>query len=123
MSISPRDAVAVMAERLARRAPTEISIAAEIRRSLPALVKTLVRDFHARRVVLIGSVARGMARSDADIDLAVEGLAPAMYFRALAVLAGIAGRSVDLIMIEEASPAVLGIIGEGEVLHDDQRTT
>lgn len=119
MSLSPRDAVAVMARRMAQRAPGEIENAAEIKKYLPALVKALVDTYHVKRVVLVGSIARGMAREDADIDLAVEGLTPAVYFKALSDLVGIAGRSVDIIMIEEATPVVLAIIGEGEVLYDD----
>lgn len=120
MSLSPRDAVAVMAGRMAQRAPEEIENAAEIRKRVPPLVRALVDKYRARRVVLVGSIARGMARDDADIDLAVEGLSPAAYFKVLAELAGIAGRSVDIIMIEEATREVLGIICEGEVLHDDR---
>jgi len=120
MSLSPREAVAVMARRMAERAPGEIENAAEIRKRLPALVRTLVDKHHVRRVVLVGSVARGMAGDDADIDLAVEGLAPAVYFKVLAELVEIAGRSVDLIMLEEATPTLLRIVGKGEVLHDER---
>lgn len=66
MSLSPRDAVAVMARRLAQREPGDVENAAEIRKRLPALVRALVDKYGARRVVLVGSIARGMASDDAD---------------------------------------------------------
>jgi predicted nucleotidyltransferase len=57
-----------------------------------------------RRVLLMGSLARGDARPGSDIDLAVEGLGYADLFRAGAELEGEArGFAVDLVPLEDAS--------------------
>jgi len=39
---------------------------------VPLVADVLVREFGVRRVVLFGSVARGEARADSDIDVLVE---------------------------------------------------
>ena len=63
-----------------------------------------------------------MARCDSDIDLALEGLAPASTFRAMARAAEAAGRHVELVPLEDARPEVLAIIErEGRVIRDDRR--
>ena len=79
-----------------------------------------MREFGVRRVVLFGSVARGAARPDSDIDIALEGLPPGQTFHAMARAAEVAGRNVDLVPLEGARPAVLAIIDrEGEVIRDN----
>ena len=120
--MTPTEAVAILTERLAGRLADEESCTQEIRALVPAVAQVLVREFGVRRVVLFGSVARGTARSDSDIDLAVAGLSPGQTFRAMARAAEVAGRDVDLVSIEDARPGVLAIIGrEGEVIHDDSQ--
>jgi len=60
--------------------------------------KKLVEEFGVSRVWLFGSLAEGYFRFDSDIDLVVEGLAPARYFRASAQISRMAGEfEVDLI--------------------------
>jgi len=117
MSVTPQEAVVVLAEQLRRSLPEKRRVAAEIRRPLPALVDVLVNDFGVGRVVLFGSLARGIAHSGTDIDLAVEGLAPERYFDALFRCAQLAGRYVDLVTLEDA-PRSLRLVIErnGEVL-------
>ena len=117
MPVSPAEAVALLSRRLEFSAAVRQNCAAEIRRSLPALKDVLVSEFGVRRVILFGSLARGLAHNDTDIDLAVEGLAPKRYFEALARCADVAGRNVDLVPMEEAIPELLRIIRtKGEVL-------
>ena len=120
MSVSPAKAVALLTERLQLSARERRRLAVEIRQSLPALTDLLVGEFGVQRVILFGSVARGRAHSDTDLDLAVEGLPAERYFEALARCADVAGRNVDLVPVEEATPQLLRIISEkGEVLHAD----
>jgi uncharacterized protein len=115
--MSPHDAVAILSRRFAEKAADEERYARDIRATIPLVAELLTREFGVRRVVLFGSLARGDARPDSDIDLAVEGLAPAQTFRAMARAAGVAGRHVDLVPIEDARPEVLAIIArEGEVI-------
>ena len=119
MSISPAEAVAILAERLKHSSVEAKRIAVSIRRHLPALVDVLVAEFGVRRAVLFGSLLRGMAHPETDIDLAVEGLRPEQYFAALTRCAEVAGRNVDLLLMEESGTALLDFVeGKGEVLYD-----
>jgi len=70
-------------------------------REVAAVLRT---RFGARRVVLFGSLAHAVwfAR-DSDIDLAVEGVAPRLYWEAWRVVeASIPDRPVDLVELETA---------------------
>ncbi len=59
---------------------------------------TLVKDYNATRVFLIGSLAEDSFRINSDIDLIVEGLAPHLYFKALSQISRSAGDfEIDLI--------------------------
>ena len=114
---SPREAVAILGRRFAEQASEETRCARDIRAAVPLVADVLVREFGVRRVVLFGSVARGAARPDSDIDIALEGLPPGQTFHAMARAAEVAGRNVDLVPMEGARPEVLAIIDrEGEVL-------
>jgi predicted nucleotidyltransferase len=118
MSISPREALAFLRRRMAETAADDERAAARLRSRLPAVADVLVREFGVTRIILFGSLAEGLARDDSDIDLAVAGLAPADYFRALGRTEQAAGGRVDLVPIDEASPELLRRIEEtGEVLH------
>jgi len=64
----------------------------------------LRRDFGVTRVVLFGSLARGRFRPDSDIDLAVEGLAAAAFFPALAQASQLSEFPLDLKPIEDLAP-------------------
>ena len=82
--------------------------------------KALVEEYGAERVHLIGSLARGRGfHSRSDIDLVVAGLAPERYFAVLADVAELAGREVDLIRLESATPALRQCVAnEGVLLHE-----
>lgn len=59
---------------------------------------TLVKDYNAAHVFLIGSLAEDCFRINSDIDLIVEGLAPHLYFKALSQISRLAGDfDIDLI--------------------------
>ena len=85
---------------------------------MPAVVDALI-SLGATRVILFGSVARGEADEDSDLDLAVEGLPAARLFDAMAVAARMAGRPVDVLRLEEA-PATLRerVLADGVVVRD-----
>jgi len=81
----------------------------------------LIKQFNARRVYVFGSVLDPTRFNEAsDIDLAVEGLPPdRTYWRALADLWPElpVGMKVDLIPVEQASPALVSrILSHGELL-------
>jgi predicted nucleotidyltransferase len=68
--------------------------------------RILVDKYHVRSVVLFGSLAEHAVTAWSDIDIAVEGLEPALYFKALADLRDLlpADVDVDLVPIEKALP-------------------
>ncbi len=83
-----------------------------------AAARLLAERFGAERVVLFGSVARGRADARSDLDLAVGGLPATDAVPALAALLEVAPGAVDLVRLEDASPALLSKIhSQGLVLH------
>ncbi len=91
---------------------------AAIRARLPAVLDELTR-FGARRIILFGSVARGEADDDSDLDLAVEGLPAASFFPAMAAAWRVADRPVDLVRLEEASATLRDrVLADGEVVRN-----
>ena len=69
----------------------------------------------AREVYLFGSVARGTMRDDSDVDIAVVGLPPQWYYRAVAELGDVFGRPVDLIDLDESNAFTRYLKSEGEL--------
>ncbi|MFQ3619050.1 MAG: nucleotidyltransferase domain-containing protein [Cyanobacteriota bacterium] len=74
--------------------------------------KTLRQDFHAQRVVLFGSMrSPEKVHERSDVDLAVWGLHPRDYFRAVGKLLAIdPDMPIDVIEAESASPRMLAEI-------------
>lgn len=88
------------------------------RARLPEVVRILVEDFGVQRVILFGSLRWGTLHETSDIDLAVTGLAPESYWRALDRVTRAAERPVDLVPLDEASASLRARIdADGEVLH------
>jgi predicted nucleotidyltransferase len=81
-----------------------------------AALAMLCRQYHIRRLSLFGSVLKGTARPDSDVDLLVEfeaGLTPGLIALAgieaeLSSLLG--GRRVDLRTVRDLSPHFRGEI-------------
>lgn len=70
------------------------------------LAGVLVSRYGARRVLLVGSLARGDFGRGSDIDLVAEGLPDEVFFKAGADIEALAeGLSVDLVPLESATPA------------------
>jgi len=70
-----------------------------VRQAAAALIET-----GAREVYLFGSSARGVDSPESDIDLAVVGLPPESFFRAVGVARRILRRPVDLVDLDEPNP-------------------
>lgn len=65
-----------------------------------SLVSTLSRHPEIRLAIVFGSIARGTARADSDIDLAVLASRPLLAedkMRLIADIAAATGRPVDLV--------------------------
>ena len=78
------------------------------RNTAESLAKILIKNFHATKVVLFGSVTRADFSLWSDIDLAVWGISSADYFRAVAYATSFSRIfKVDLVAAEDCSPSLL----------------
>lgn len=69
----------------------------------------------AREVYLFGSAARGQLREDSDVDLAVSGLPPELFYRAGGQAEDALGRPLDLIDLDEVTPFTQYLKEESEL--------
>ncbi len=71
------------------------------------------------KIMLFGSVLKeDRFREDSDIDLAVWGLRPRDYFKALSDLENHSSFPVDLIPMEDARPYIAKRVEKGEILYE-----
>lgn len=82
--------------------------------SIDRLVAVL-KSSGAKTVYLFGSAAKGTMRDDSDVDLAVSGLPPEKFFKALSVASRLLDRPVHLIDLDEVTPFTRYLIEEGEL--------
>jgi len=87
----------------------------EMRRLIERAVLAL-KAAGAREVYLFGSAARGQMREDSDVDLAVSGLPPELFYRAGAEAEDALGRTLDLIDLDEVTPFTQYLKEESELL-------
>lgn len=82
--------------------------------------RELVEQLGARRVLLFGSLARGTATPESDIDLWVEGLPENAFLDAVSLTRQhITATEVDVVRAEWARASVRErALGEGVVLHE-----
>jgi predicted nucleotidyltransferase len=76
----------------------------------------LLRGMGATQVYLFGSAKRGALRPDSDIDLAVSGLPPDIYFSAISKASDLLGRPVDLVDLDDPTPLVGYLLASGELV-------
>lgn len=91
----------------------------ETLRLLQNHLPTLMRRFGVKELALFGSMARGQAREDSDIDVLVTFDGPATsdrYFGALFYLEDLLGRPVDLVTDKAVRPELRPFI-EREAVH------
>jgi predicted nucleotidyltransferase len=58
----------------------------------------------AKEVYVFGSASKGKMRPNSDVDLAVSGLPPEVFFRAMGLASRALGRQVDLVDLDEDNP-------------------
>ncbi len=89
---------------------------------IDALRRALETETDVAYAILFGSTARGQGRSDSDVDIAVELTRDAprdvqALGRLAARLESAVGRSVDLILLDEAvSPLAYRVFRDGRVI-------
>lgn len=69
----------------------------------------------AREVYVFGSAAKGRLRENSDVDMAVSGLPPEMFFRAMAAAHDALGRPLDLVDLDQDNPFTRYLKDEGEL--------
>ena len=112
--------IAAWRERLRRETAELDKALAEAHARAKECAALLAGRFGAYEVYLIGSVAgTGRFHEGSDIDLCVSGLDSRRYLQALSEAAEVAGRDVDLILLEEAPPELVHrrTKREGVLLH------
>lgn len=70
----------------------------------------------AREVYVFGSAAKGIQDAASDLDLAVSGLPPSLYYRMGARVSDLIGRSVDLIDLDVDTPFTRYLREENELV-------
>lgn len=66
----------------------------------------VLKTFGATEVYLFGSVGNGTATRHSDIDLAVSGIPPKMFFKAMGSALNVLKREFDLVDLDEKNPFV-----------------
>jgi len=69
----------------------------------------------ACEVYVFGSARKGTLRPDSDVDLAVSGLPPEVFFRAMAAAHDALGRPLDLVDLDDDNPFTRYLKDEGEL--------
>ena len=70
----------------------------------------------AREVYVFGSAAKGTGGAASDLDLAVSGLPPSVFYRVGARLSDLLGRSVDLIDLDISTAFTRYLRAENELV-------
>jgi len=78
-------------------------------------VVTVLKRSGAKTVYVFGSAAKETMRDDSDIDLAVSGLPPEEFFKALSAVSSVSDRSIHLIDLDEVTPFTRYLKEEGEL--------
>lgn len=88
------------------------TIAATEREAIARAARAL-REQGATEVYLFGSAVTGRLREGSDIDLAVAGLPPERFFRAMGLAADVLDRPLSLVDLDEDTPFTRYLRAEG----------
>lgn len=87
-----------------------------INRNLLRAAANLLLRMGATQVFVFGSVTKGGLRPDSDVDMAVRGLPPTVYFSAVSKASDVLGRPVDLVDLDDPTPLVRHLVDSGELV-------
>lgn len=76
----------------------------------------LLLSMGASQVFVFGSSVGGALWPDSDIDMAVTGLPPKVWFSAISRASDIAGRPIDLVDLDDDTPLVRYLRHSGELV-------
>jgi predicted nucleotidyltransferase len=93
--------------------------ARQVRNNLEPIIKLLVDEFGATKIILFGSLLTNKFHQESDIDLAVEGIQSRDYFRALAKVNDLGECPIDLKPMEDLDPYFLGkVLQKGQCIYE-----
>jgi len=75
-----------------------------------------LRSLGASEVYLFGSMASGQCHEDSDVDLAVTGLPPGIFYDAMGQVCDILGRPVDMVSLDDDVPFTRYLKTKGHML-------
>lgn len=91
-----------------KKSALETQRSSEARRLAETLAIELRERFGAEQVTLFGSLARGELTDRSDIDLAVWGIPPQKFYRAVAFVSGFSAHwRIDLVDGDDCSSSLL----------------
>ncbi len=97
----------------------EQQLVKQARQSLPKVIKILVEEFNANKIILFGSLVKGDFNQESDIDLAVAGIPSSKYFQALGKVNLFSDRWINLKPLESLEKHFLKrVLETGECIYD-----
>jgi predicted nucleotidyltransferase len=75
----------------------------------------VLKSYGATEVYLFGSMVNGTDTEHSDIDLAVSGLPPKIFFKAMGSTLNVIKREFDLVDLDEKNPFVDYLKSHGEL--------
>lgn len=98
-----------------KRRKIKYSVSAETNLSIQRAAADL-KSAGAREIYVFGSAAKGMGDATSDLDLAVSGLPPSVFYRMGARISDLIGRSVDLVDLDINTPFTRYLRTENELV-------
>jgi predicted nucleotidyltransferase len=99
--------------------PKRSRITFDVRPETDILIKRAAAELKsagAREIYVFGSSASGASDAASDLDLAVSGLPPSVFYRMGARISDLIGRSVDLIDLDINTPFTRYLREENELV-------
>ena len=87
----------------------------QVRSEIDKAVAILLRN-GAREVYLFGSHARGDAAPESDLDLAIRGMPPEHFYRAVGEICSALSIPADIVDLDESGPALDYLKEHGDFL-------
>ncbi len=89
--------------------------------NLPDAIRDFTKEFDVKKIYLFGSLINGNFDNQSDIDLAIEGLSPRLYLKALAFLSDYFKREINLIPLETCNSSLKEVIySDGRLVYSSQ---